>query len=43
MKTYREMEWSVSRPVRSTLGKIYDGINCLGGWVGPSAGLDAAE
>jgi hypothetical protein len=33
-------EWSVSLPVRFTPGERIPGIHCIGGWVGPRAGLD---
>jgi hypothetical protein len=37
-----EGEWSASRPGRFTQGMSPD-IHWIGGWVGPSAGLDVVE
>jgi hypothetical protein len=35
-------EWSASRPGRALPpGKRAPGTRCIGGWVGPTAGLDA--
>jgi hypothetical protein len=34
-------EWSASRPGRFTSGERAFGTHRIGGWVGPSAGLDA--
>jgi hypothetical protein len=34
-------EWSVTRPGRFTLVEVAPGTHCMGGWVGPRAGLDA--
>jgi hypothetical protein len=36
-------QWSVSRPSRFTPGEIALGTHCIGGWVGPRAGLEAVE
>jgi hypothetical protein len=36
-------EWSASRPGRFTPGERAHGTHWIGGWVGPRAGLDAAE
>jgi hypothetical protein len=36
-------EWSASRPGRFTPGETAPGTHCIGGWVGPSAGLDVIE
>jgi hypothetical protein len=51
MKTYGGVEvelhhgseWSASRPCRLTPGETAPGTHWEGGWVGPKAGLDAAE
>jgi hypothetical protein len=34
-------EWSVSRPGRFTPRERAPGTHCIGGWMGPRAGLDA--
>jgi hypothetical protein len=34
---------SASRPCRFTPGERVPGIHCIGGWVGPTAGLDDVE
>jgi len=34
-------EWSASRPCRFTPGERAPGTCLIGGWVGPSAGLEA--
>jgi hypothetical protein len=36
-------EWSASRPCCFTPGKTAPGTHCIGGWVGPKAGLDVME
>jgi hypothetical protein len=36
-------EWSASRPCRFTPGEITPCNHCIGGWVGPKAGLDAVK
>jgi hypothetical protein len=36
-------EWSASRPGRFTPGERAPGTHWIGGWVGPSAGLDDVE
>jgi hypothetical protein len=36
-------EWSDSRPGRYTSGEITPGVYCVGGLLGPKAGLDAVE
>jgi hypothetical protein len=36
-------EWSASRSGRFTLGESAPGTHCIGGWVGPTAGLDTVE
>jgi hypothetical protein len=36
-------EWSSSRPGCFTPGERTAGVHWIGGWVGPRAGLDAAE
>jgi hypothetical protein len=36
-------EWSNSRPCRFTPGERAYGSHCIGGWVGPRAGLDDVE
>jgi hypothetical protein len=36
-------EWSASRPSRFTPREIAHGTGCIGGWVGPRAGLGAME
>jgi hypothetical protein len=36
-------EWSPSRSVRFTPGEIAPGTPWIGGWVGPSAGVDYLE
>jgi hypothetical protein len=36
-------EWSVSRPGFFTTGEMVSGTHCIGGWVGPRAGLDDVE
>jgi hypothetical protein len=36
-------EWSVSRPGRFTPGERAPGMQWLGGWMGPSSGLDPVE
>jgi hypothetical protein len=36
-------EWSASRPFRFTPGKRAPGTHWIGGWVGPTAGLDNVE
>jgi hypothetical protein len=36
-------EWSTSRPGRSTPEERAPGTHCIGGWVGPGAGLDDVE
>jgi hypothetical protein len=36
-------EWSVSRPGILTAGERAPYSICIGGWVGPGAGLDALE
>jgi hypothetical protein len=36
-------EWSASRSCRFTPGETAPGTNCIGGWVGPLAGLDDVE
>jgi hypothetical protein len=33
-------EWSASRPGRFTSGEKVRGTHCIGGWVGPTAGMD---
>jgi hypothetical protein len=54
MKTYRGAppfltsaleggEWPASRPCRFTLGASAPGINWIGGWVGPRAGLNVID
>jgi hypothetical protein len=41
--TLDEGEWSGSRSGRFTLRKSDLGSLCIGGWVGPRAGLDGVE
>jgi hypothetical protein len=36
-------EWSALRPGCFTPGERAPGNSCIGGWVGPRAGLDAVE
>jgi hypothetical protein len=36
-------EWSASRLGRFTAGERTPGTHCIGGWAGPSAGLDDVE
>jgi hypothetical protein len=36
-------EWSASRPCNFTQGHRTPGTHCIGGWVGPRAGLDDVE
>jgi hypothetical protein len=36
-------EWSASRPGRFIPGEQAPGTNCIGGWVGHRADLDAVE
>jgi hypothetical protein len=36
-------EWSASRHGRFTPGKRAPDTHCIGGWVGPRAGLDAVK
>jgi hypothetical protein len=36
-------EWSASRPCRFTPGGSVPSAHCIGGWVGPRAGLDTVE
>jgi len=36
-------EWSASCPGHFTLGEIAPGTYCIGGWLGPTAGLDVVE
>jgi hypothetical protein len=36
-------DWSASRPGCFVSGEIAPGTHCIGGWVGPRAGLDAVE
>jgi hypothetical protein len=38
-----EGEWSASRPCRFTPGERAPGSHWIGGWVGPTAGLDDVE
>jgi hypothetical protein len=35
--------WSASRPGRFIPGEGAPGTHCIGGWVGPRAGLDHME
>jgi hypothetical protein len=37
------VDWSYSHPGRFTPGERSPGTHCIGGWVGPTAGLDAVE
>jgi hypothetical protein len=36
-------EWSASRPCHFTPGERALSTHCIGGWVGPRAGLDNVE
>jgi hypothetical protein len=36
-------EWLYSRPSRFAFSERALGTHCIGGWVGPRAGLDAVE
>jgi hypothetical protein len=36
-------EWSVSHPCRFTPGETASGTDCIGGWVGPRAGMGFME
>jgi hypothetical protein len=37
------IEWSASRPGRSTPREIATGIHWIGGWVGPRSGVDVVD
>jgi hypothetical protein len=37
------VEWTASRSDRFTPGERAAGTHCIGGWVGPRAGLDDVE
>jgi hypothetical protein len=38
-----EDEWSASHPGRFTRGERFPGTHWIGGWLGPSVGLDDVE